>query len=160
MLPITQAMLYRLPLQPASTFVHRLFNPVVTETTPERIEQARLEQAFFIEVIQLAPKGTDLVITSDSWDGLPLLFGERMTRPTESNHEEWVVALTPENREFVMQQALYDDLYISFVHFYLVANHRELLASYDRMACLILDPGFPKYHHILARYSGLGDRIG
>jgi hypothetical protein len=123
-------------------------------------EYDQLEQALFIDLIRSAPLGTDLVITPDSWDGLPGLFGERLTKVVEGNSEEWVVALTPEHRDFLVAQALQDEVYAKFVHFYIVEAGKEIVTSYDRMACLILDPKFPDYRCIVAEYAGLGGIIG
>jgi hypothetical protein len=123
-------------------------------------EYDQLEQALVIDLIRSAPQGTDLVITPDSWDGLPGLFGERLTKVVAGNNEEWVVPLTPQNREFLVAKALEDEVYVKFVHFYIVAAGKEIVTSYDRMACLILDPNFPDYPRIVAEYAPLGDIIG
>jgi len=123
-------------------------------------EYEQLEQALFIDLIRSAPPGTDLVITPDSWDGLPGLFGERLTKVVEGNSEEWVVALTPQNRDFLVAQTMEDQVYVKFVHFYNVAAGKEIVTSYDRMACLILDPNFPDYRRIVAEYAPLGGIIG
>jgi len=123
-------------------------------------EYDQLEQALFIDLIQSSPQGTDLVITPDSWEGLPSLFGERLTKVIKGNSEEWVVALSPQNRDFLVAQALEKEVYACFVHFYIVEADKEIVTSYDRMACLILDPKFPDYGRIVAEYAALGDIIG
>jgi hypothetical protein len=123
-------------------------------------EYEQMEQALFIDLIRSAPVGTDLVITPDSWDGLPSLFGERLTKVVEGNSEEWIVALTSQNRDFLVAQAIEDEVYVKFVHFYIVAAGKEIVTSYDRMACLILDPNFPDYRRIVAEYASLGDIVG
>jgi hypothetical protein len=123
-------------------------------------EYEQLEQTLFIDLIRSAPQGTDLVITPDSWDGLPALFGERLTRVVEGNSEEWVVALTPQSRDFLVAQAVEDEVYAKFVHYYIVEGGKEIVTSYDRMACLILAPTFPGYSRIVAEYAALGDIIG
>ncbi|GAA4379889.1 hypothetical protein [Hymenobacter koreensis] len=130
------------------------------DTPLEGREYAQMEQALFIDLIRSAPSGADLVITPDSWDGLPALFGERLTTVVAGNSEEWVVALTPQNRNFLVAQALEDEVYGKFVHFYIVAAGKEIVSSYDHMACLILDPNFPDYRRIVAEYAPLGDIIG
>ena len=130
------------------------------ENLPNGPEYDRLEQALFIDLIRSAPPETDLVITSDSWDGLPSLFGERLIKVVEGNREEWVVALTLQNRNFLVAQAIEDQVYVKFVHFYIVAAGKEIVTSYDHMACLILDPNFPDYRRIVEEYAPLGDIIG
>ena len=114
----------------------------------------------FLDLIRSAPPGTDLVITPDSRDGLPGLFGERLTKVVEGNREEWVVALTSQNRDFLVAQVLEKEVYACFAHFYIVAAGKEIVTSYDRMACLILEPNFPDYRRIVAEYAALGDIIG
>jgi hypothetical protein len=123
-------------------------------------EYEQLEQALFIDLIRSAPSGADLVITPDSWDGLLGLFGKRMTKVVEGNYEEWIVALTPQNRDYLVAQAIEDEVYSKFVHFFIVAQGKEILTSYDRMACMILAPNFPDYDRIVAQYARLGDIIG
>lgn len=46
----------------------------------EGCEYEQMEQALFIDLIRSVPLETDLVITPDSWDGLPGLFGKRLTK--------------------------------------------------------------------------------
>ncbi|HEX8658314.1 MAG TPA: hypothetical protein VF690_12300 [Hymenobacter sp.] len=99
----------------------------------------------------------DLVITPDSWDGLLGLFGERLIKAVKGNSEEWAVALTPQNRDFVVAQALADEAHVKFLYFYLIEADKELFTSCDRMACLILDPSFPEYRCIVAEYAALGN---
>lgn len=123
-------------------------------------EYEQLLQALFIDLIRSAPEGTDLVITPDSWDGLPALFGERLARIVEGNREEWVVALTPQNRDFLIAQAVEEEVHVKFVHFYIVKDGRAIVTSYDSMLCLILAPTFPDYGRIVAQYASLGDIIG
>lgn len=115
--------------------------------------EGHLQQALFIELLHLAPTGTELYITSDSWDELPSLLGQRLTVLTENQYEQWVVALTPESRAFLMQQALHDDIQLTFVHFALKANQRDLFLSYDRMVVLELDPDFPEYERLVETYA-------
>lgn len=118
---------------------------------PEEFEEYRLEREFFIDLILLAPEGAQLHITSDSWDGIPNLLGERMTE----REGEWVVALAPENRDFLVQEALADDLQIKFVHFYFMYKGVELVASYDRMCGLNIDGSFPSYELLKEKYPSL-----
>jgi hypothetical protein len=119
-----------------------------------------LVQALFIDLIRAAPSDTVLVITSDSWDGLPDLFGERLVKVIAGNYEEWVVALTPPHREFLIEQAVADEVYAKFVHFFFVQAGQEIVTSYDRMACLIIYPTFPEYQRLLTEYAALGALIG
>jgi hypothetical protein len=123
-------------------------------------DDEQLEQALFIDLIRAAPPDTALVITSDSWNGLPGLFGERLVKVVEDNSEEWLVALTPPHREFLIAQALEDEVYAKFVHFFLVQADKELVTSYDRMACVIIDPTFPEYQRLVAEYAALGVILG
>jgi hypothetical protein len=127
------------------------------DPTPEELERERLEQALFVELIRLAPEGTELFITNDSWDGLPALLGDRMTKRVAENYEDWVVALTPDSRQFLADQALLDNIQGMFVHFYLLAQGQELVASYDRMCTVVLAPEFPEYGRLVTDY---GDRLG
>lgn len=115
--------------------------------------EGRLQQALFIELLHLAPTGTELYITSDSWEELPVLLGQRMTVLTENEYEQWVVALTPESCAFLVHQDLHDDIQLTFVHFALKANQRNLFLSYDRMVVLELDPDFPEYERLVETYA-------
>jgi hypothetical protein len=72
------------------------------------------------------------------------------------NSEEWVVALTPPHRVFLVAQALADEVYVKFGHFYLVEAGQELVTSYARMACVRIDPTFPEYQRLVAEYAALG----
>lgn len=76
-----------------------------------------------------------------------------MTVLTENQYEQWVVALTLESRAFLVQQALHDDIQLTFVHFALKANQRDLFLSYDRMVALELDPDFPEYERLVETYA-------
>lgn len=118
----------------------------------ELSEQEQLEQALFIEIIRLAPEGSALSITTDSWDELPRVFGERMIV-----HEgEWMVTLTLESRDFIIQQALTDDIQATFVHFYIVTkNDQVIFTSYDRMVGLIIDPSFPECERLEDKYASI-----
>jgi hypothetical protein len=118
----------------------------------EESEQERLEQALFIDIVRLAPEGTDLVITTDSWRGLPSLFGDYMA----VREGEWVVALKPAAREFLVQQALSDNIQTKFVHFFIVENGTEILTSYDGMCGMKLETKFPDYERVIAEYASLG----
>lgn len=129
------------------------------DPTSEELERERLEQVLFIELIRLAPEGTELFITNDSWDGLPALLGDRMTRRVADNYEDWIVALTPDSRRFLVDQALLDNIQGAFVHFSLLAQGQELVASYDRMCTVVLAPEFPEYGRLVAYYSGRLDCI-
>ena len=125
--------------------------PAVFIMLPEEFEEYRLEREFFIDLILLAPEGAELHITSDSWDGIPSLLGERMTE----REGEWVVALAPENRDFLVQEALADNLQVKFVHFFLLHRGAEIVASYDRMCGLNMDEGFPSYKILKEKYPSL-----
>lgn len=117
----------------------------------DEVEEERLQRGLFIDAIRLAPAGAELLISSDSWDQLPSILGERMSaRPAR-----WVVALTPENRAFLVQEALDNDIQGTFVHFYIVAQGAELLASYDRMVALTLDKNFPSYEALQKKYVAI-----
>ncbi|HEX8659954.1 MAG TPA: hypothetical protein VF690_20595 [Hymenobacter sp.] len=126
------------------------------DPTPEELERERLEQALFIELIRLAPEGTELYITNDSWDGLPALLGTRMKRRVAENYEDWVIALTPDSRQFLVDKALLDNVQGTFVHFSLLSQSQELVASYDRMYTVVLAPEFPEHGRLVADY---GDRL-
>jgi hypothetical protein len=65
----------------------------------EKVEEESLRQALFIDIIRLAPEGAELVITTDSWEDLPSVFGELMN----VKKGEWVVILTQSAREFLVQ---------------------------------------------------------
>ena len=95
----------------------------------EQTEEERLQQALFVELMHLAPEGAELFITNDSWDELPALLRNRMRVVRENNYEDWIVALTPESRKFLVQQALHNDIYLTFVHFVIHANQRYLFTS-------------------------------
>jgi hypothetical protein len=72
------------------------------------------------------------------------------------NSDEWVVALTPPHREFLVAQALEDEVYVKFVHFYLVEAGKELVTSYDRMAYVIIDPTLPECQRLVAECAKMG----
>ena len=122
------------------------------DLSPEHSEQEQLEQALFIEIIRLAPEGSSLSITTDSWDELPRVFGKRMV----VEEGEWMVPLTPESRDFIVQEALADDIQVKFVHFYIVAeNDQNIFESYDRMVGLIIDPSFPNCERLEDKYASI-----
>lgn len=111
-----------------------------------------LEQALFIEIIRLAPEGSALSVTTDSWEELPRVFGKRMVIKTG----EWLVPLTLESRDFIVQQALADDIQVTFVHFYIVAENDQIIfTSYDRMVGLIIDPSFPECEILEDKYASI-----
>lgn len=116
---------------------------------PGEFEEYRLQREFFIDAILLAPAKTHLHITSDSWEGIPSLLGKRMTE----REGEWVVALRPENKDFLVQEALADNLQSKFVHFSLLHEGTEILASYDGMCTVILDESFPSYPLLKERHA-------
>lgn len=118
----------------------------------EEAEEERLTQALFIDIIRLAPEGAELVITSDSWDGLPSVFGELM----DVKKGEWVVTLTLLAREFLVQQAYSDNVQTKFVHFYIVENNMELVKSYDAMCSIVIEPDFPNCEKLKEEYAALG----
>ena len=108
----------------------------------EEAEEERLLQALFVELMHLAPEGAELFITNDSWDELPTLLGNRMRIVRENNYEDWIIALTPESRTFLVKQALHNDIHLTFVHFAINVNKSDLFTSYDRMVLIELDPPF------------------
>ncbi len=121
----------------------------------EQFEQERLQQALFVELLHLAPEGAELFITNDSWDELPALLGSRMRMVRDNNYEDWIVALTSECRTFLGQQAMHQDIHLTFVHFVIHANQRDLFTSYDRMASIELDPHFPDYERLVKVYASI-----
>jgi hypothetical protein len=121
----------------------------------EQFEEEHLQQALFVELLHLAPEGAELFITNDSWDKLPALLGSRMRIVRENNYEDWIVALTPECRIFLGQQALHQNIHLTFVHFVIHANQRDLFTSYDRMVSIELDPHFPAYERLAKSYASI-----
>jgi hypothetical protein len=128
---------------------------MVPNSPSEQTAEERLQQALFVDLLHLAPEGAELYITNDSWDGLPALLGKRMRLVTRDNYEDWIVALTPESRTFLVQQALHDDIHLKFVHFVINANQRDLFTSYDRMVSIQLDPHFPDYDRLVKTYASI-----
>ena len=120
--------------------------------TLEEAEQERLEQALFIDIIGLAPEGADLIISTDSWSGLPGLLGQRMVE----REGMWVVPLVPSTRSFLVQQVLTDNLQTMMVHFYIYVKGTDILTSYDSMCGMKLEPTFPDYQRIITEYAPLG----
>jgi hypothetical protein len=116
---------------------------------PGEFEEYRLQREFFIDIILLAPAKAHLHITSDSWDGIPDLLGKRMTE----RKDEWVVALGPENKDFLVQEALADNLQSKFVHFFILQEGTEIVTSYDRMCMVILDESFPGYQLLSEKHA-------
>lgn len=114
-------------------------------------EQEKLEQALFIDIILLAPAFSELVITTDSWQGTPELLGERLI----VRNAEWVVPLLAKSREFLKQQALLHNLQTMFVHFYIVKNSVEIFSSFDRMCSIVIEDSFPESQHLKLRYAAL-----
>ncbi|WP_135399143.1 hypothetical protein [Hymenobacter metallicola] len=108
---------------------------------PGEFEEYQLQREFFIDMIGLAPKAAQLHITSDSWDGLPSLLGTRMME----RDGEWIVPLRQENKDFLVQQAQADNLQSKFVHFFLLHEGTEIVASYDGMCTVLVDESFPSY---------------
>ena len=128
---------------------------MLPDSSTEQTEEERLQQALFVELVYLAPEGAELFITNDSWDELPVLLGNRMRVVRENNYEDWIVALTPETRTFLGQQALHNDIHLTFVHFVIHANQRDLFTSYDRMVSIELDPHFPYYKRLVKSYASI-----
>ena len=128
---------------------------MLLDSPSEQTEEERLQQALFVELLHLAPEGAELFITNDSWDELPTLLGNRMRVVRENNYEDWIVALTPESRTFLVQQALHNDIHLTFVHFVIHANQRDLFTSYDRMASIEIDPHFPDYERLVKVYTSI-----
>lgn len=115
-------------------------------------EEERLQQALFIDLIRLAPEGAELLITRDSWQGIPNLLGPRLA----IKESDWVVALTPSTREFLVQQAHSHNFQTTMVHFYIHHQGRDVVTSYDCMCGMLLDPAFPDYARIITEYAPLG----
>jgi hypothetical protein len=115
-------------------------------------EEERLQQALFIDLIRLAPEGAELLITRDSWQGIPNLLGPRLA----IKESDWTVALTPSTREFLVQQAHSRNFQTTMVHFYIHHQGRDVVTSYDCMCGMLLDPAFPDYARIITEYAPLG----
>lgn len=115
-------------------------------------EEARLQQALFIDLIQLAPEGAELLITSDSWPGIPDLLGHRLAIKDGT----WVIALTPSTRAFLVQQACSRHFQTTLVHFYIRHQGQDVVTSYDCMCGMLLNPAFPDYKRIISEYAPLG----
>lgn len=128
---------------------------MLSDSPSEQFEEEHLQQALFVELLHLAPEGAELFITNDSWAELPALLGSRLRMVRENNYEDWIVALTPECRTFLGQQALHQDLHLTFVHFVIRANQRDLFTSYDRMVSIELDPHFPDYERLAKTYASI-----
>lgn len=120
--------------------------------TLEEAEQERLKQALFIDLIGLAPEGADLIISTDSWSGLPGLLGQRLVE----REDRWVVPLIPSTRAFLVQQALADNLQTMLVHFYIHVKDTGILTYYDAMCGIKLEQTFPDYQRIITEYASLG----
>jgi hypothetical protein len=118
----------------------------------EESEEERLRQALFTEIIRLAPEGAELLITPDSWSGIPGLLGQRVV----VREGLWVVALAPATREFLAQQARSENFQTKMVHFYIRGNGRDVVTSYDAMCGMLLDPTFPDYARLITEYEALG----
>lgn len=114
--------------------------------------EKRFRRALFIDLIQLAPEGSELLITQDSWAGIPDLLGQQLAIEPSS----WVVTLTPSTREFLVQQAYSRDFQTTMVHFYIRHQERDVVTSYDCMCGLLIDPTFPDYARIIREYAPLG----
>lgn len=115
-------------------------------------EEERLQQALFIDLISLAPEGAELLITPDSWPGIPDLLGQRLAIEDGT----WVVALTPSTREFLVQQARSRNFQTTMVHFYIRHQGRDVVTSYDCMCGMLLNPVFSDYARIISEYAPLG----
>jgi hypothetical protein len=115
-------------------------------------EEERLKQALFIDLIRLAPEGAELLITQDSWPGIPDLLGLRLA----IEEGMWMVALTPSTREFLVQQAHSRNFQTTMVHFYIRHQGRDVVTSYDCMCGMLLDPTFSDYTRIITEYAPLG----
>ena len=118
----------------------------------DEFEAERLQQALFIDLVRLAPVGAELLITRDSWPGIPDLLGPR----SAIKEGDWAVALTPSTREFLVQQAHSHDFQTTMVHFYIRHQGRDVVTSYDCMCGMLLDPTFPDYARIITEYAPLG----
>ena len=118
----------------------------------EESEEERLQQALFTDIIRLAPEGAELLITPDSWTGIPGLLGQRLI----VREGMWVVALAPTTRKFLVQQARTDNFQTKMVHFYISDKGQDVVTSYDGMCGMILEPTFPDYPRLIAEYAALG----
>lgn len=118
---------------------------------PGEFEEYQLQREFFIDMIALAPEAAQLHITSDSWDGLPSLLGKRMME----RDGEWIVSLGQDNKNFLIQEAHADNLQSKFVHYCLLHEGAEILASYDGMCTVILDETFPSYPLLREKHAAL-----
>lgn len=118
----------------------------------EESEEECLQQALFTDIIRLAPEGAELLITPDSWPGIPDLLGELLV----VREGMWAVALVPATREFLVQQARTDNFQTKMVHFYISDKGRDVVTSYDGMCGMILEPTFPDYSRIINEYAALG----
>ena len=117
----------------------------------ESVEE-HLRRALFIDLIRLAPEGAELLISRDSFSGIPDLLGPRLA----IEPSDWVVALTPSTREFLVQQAHSRNFQTTMVHFYIRHQERDVVTSYDCMCGLLIDPAFPDYARIITEYAPLG----
>ena len=109
----------------------------------------QLEQALFIEVIRLAPEGSALSITTDSWQDLPRIFGKHIV----IKEGEWLVPLSQENRDFLVEKALSQNVQIQFVHFHIVTETDEIIfSSYDGMCSIFMEANFPEYERLEREY--------
>jgi hypothetical protein len=141
-----------LPRHPL-TKLNSLYSFVMPAFVPlEDSEEERLQQALFTEIIRLAPEGAELLITPDSWPGIPGLLEQRLV----VQESMWVVALVPTTREFLVQQAHTDNFQTKMVHFYISDKGRDVVTSYDGMCGMILEPTFPDYPRIITEYAALG----
>lgn len=66
---------------------------------------------------------------------------------------EWIVALGPENNDFLVQEALADNLQSKFVHFFILHKGTEIVTSYDGMCMVILDESFPSYQLLREKHA-------
>jgi hypothetical protein len=117
----------------------------------EESEDERLKQGLFIDVIRLSPEEAELVITTDSWSDLPLVFGEFMN----VKKGEWIIKLIPPARELLVKQALSDNIQTKLVHFYIVEDGVEIVKSYDAMCSIVVEPSFPYCERLKKEYAAL-----
>lgn len=72
-----------------------------------------------------------------------------------TRNSEWVVSLVAESREFLIQQAVLDNLQTKFVHFYIVEDGSAVFSSFDGMCSIVVEDGFPESQQIKRRYAKL-----
>ena len=101
-------------------------------------------------IIQAVPDGTAWIISNDSWDLIPEMF-----HTNDFNENYWVVNISEECRQSLIERVIQYDLSDKIVHMDLIIDNKVLFNSYDRMSMITIDCDFEKKNDFIKKHSEL-----